>query len=99
MRWKEEVLLLHEEMRRVAAFLEWQASWWVERGGAYTGVDATHTEGLRAYGYRQASVRQGIHAHFVAKWQWVSKYMATGKGGTDLEVVENEIIDSDDEDA
>ena len=27
-RWKEEVLLVKEEMRRTVAFLLWKAKWW-----------------------------------------------------------------------
>lgn len=27
-RWEEEVLLIHEEMRRVVMFYEWKAHWW-----------------------------------------------------------------------
>ncbi|KAG2054496.1 hypothetical protein BDR06DRAFT_1049485 [Suillus hirtellus] len=31
-RWEEEVQLLHEEMRRIIAFLDWHTGWWDTQG-------------------------------------------------------------------
>lgn len=31
-RWREEVMLLQEEMRRVIAYFRWKARWWCEQG-------------------------------------------------------------------
>ena len=31
-RWREEVILLSEEMRRVLVYFEWKARWWMIQG-------------------------------------------------------------------
>jgi len=100
MRWQEEVLLLREEMRRVCAFLEWQASWWIERGAFYQGVDAAHSEGLQAYSHRQALIRNAIRISFELKWKLVSGYILSGRGMSDMDATLIDApVDSDDEDA
>ena len=30
-RWKEELLIIQEEMHRVIAFFEWRSTWWLEQ--------------------------------------------------------------------
>ena len=71
-RWKEEVLLLREEMRRVLQFLKWKASDWFRKG--HTDAISSLTtcpyqlEGLRAYACRQANVFGDIHNHFMGIW-------------------------------
>ena len=73
----EEVELLHEEMRRVLAFLEWDGNRWKEHAlrAPQRVNDASHPstspenkgpleEGLRAYALHQASIRQRLVAAF-----------------------------------
>ncbi|KAG1793052.1 uncharacterized protein HD556DRAFT_1215633, partial [Suillus plorans] len=68
MRWAEEVELLHEEMRCVLKFFEWQANWWVEQGDRRTEVDVECVEGIRAYATKQASIRRAFIDHFQTLW-------------------------------
>ncbi|KAG2093727.1 uncharacterized protein F5147DRAFT_747879 [Suillus discolor] len=48
-RWSEEVELLLKEMRRVIAFLRWQAEWWSERHSSQVPESPAEQEGLAAY--------------------------------------------------
>ncbi|KAG1812885.1 uncharacterized protein BJ212DRAFT_1232236, partial [Suillus subaureus] len=56
MRWAEEVELLHEEMRCVLRFFEWQANWWVEQGHWHTEMDIECLEGICTYATKQAGI-------------------------------------------
>lgn len=56
MRWIEEVVLLLEEMRRVAAYCGWKANWWLERVNARPDISPELAEGLSAYAHKQASM-------------------------------------------
>ncbi|KAG1839753.1 hypothetical protein DFJ58DRAFT_718504 [Suillus subalutaceus] len=62
MRWAEEVELLQEEMRRVSCFLRWHASWWKKKIAEHT------LQGLSAYAYRQARLRDKLAHCFEIKW-------------------------------
>jgi hypothetical protein len=72
MRWSEELRLLKEEMRRVLAFLEWDAGVCRNRaldvGNRWASTDAAHAEGLVAYARRQAWIRDCLKADFEFKW-------------------------------
>lgn len=65
-RWKEEVLLLKEEMRRVQRFLEYRVAEW--EGRCCEGGSSEVVAGQRAYTARQAGVHRDIAALFRAKW-------------------------------
>jgi hypothetical protein len=67
-RWKEEVLLLTEEIRRVVAYLDWKASWWRTQGSHRDDVRADITDGLIAYAYRQADLMHKLAESFAALW-------------------------------
>lgn len=69
MRWTEEVVLLREEMRRVLAFLDWHAQWWVGRATANTELSLEHTEGLVAYAEKQVSIRRALRSSFDQLWR------------------------------
>lgn len=68
-RWKEEVALLCEEMRRVAQFFLWKHDEWSSlrnlRGGASDGV----LEGANAYAARQANMWEALARRCVKRWQ------------------------------
>ncbi|KAG1720604.1 uncharacterized protein EDB91DRAFT_1240394 [Suillus paluster] len=59
MRWAEEVELLQEEMRWVTCFLRWHASWWNQKIAEHMLGISADDEGLGAYAYRQAWLREG----------------------------------------
>ncbi|KAG0703197.1 hypothetical protein DFH29DRAFT_981987 [Suillus ampliporus] len=67
-RWQEEVQLLHEEMRRVLAFFEWQAVWWETQGSERTFGSPEAAEGVVAYACHQASLWQSLASHFRSLW-------------------------------
>ncbi|EIN10007.1 hypothetical protein PUNSTDRAFT_133777 [Punctularia strigosozonata HHB-11173 SS5] len=76
-RWHEEVQLLVEEMRRVIAFLNWQARTWESTIGSRTrstdGVTsvcaADISRGADCYAYRQASLCRALAEAFVRRWK------------------------------
>ncbi|KAG2358776.1 hypothetical protein BDR07DRAFT_1488989 [Suillus spraguei] len=68
MRWVEEVQLLQEEMRRVAAYLLWHATWWDAQADRRAGLALAEVEGIRGYAKRQAAVRRDLHDTFLTKW-------------------------------
>ncbi|KAF4622330.1 hypothetical protein D9613_009070 [Agrocybe pediades] len=76
MRLNEEVELVQEEMRRVLAFLEWQAKWWSSRpdGSEWESQPVPAiSEGMRAYKYRQAALREALQDQFKKSWEGVPK--------------------------
>ncbi|KAG1760085.1 hypothetical protein EV702DRAFT_1208029 [Suillus placidus] len=68
MRWAEEVELLQEEMRRVTCFLRWHASWWNQKTAEQMLGTTADDEGLGAYAYRQARLRDDLADCFENKW-------------------------------
>jgi hypothetical protein len=67
-RWKEELVLLEEEMRRVLEFCRWKAKWWENRRAARTGVPGLLAEGLWAYATEQAVREREWAAQWEGKW-------------------------------
>ncbi|KAK7016424.1 hypothetical protein VNI00_018906 [Paramarasmius palmivorus] len=68
LRWKEEVLLLKEEMRQTKVSLEYEATQWLSRVTANETRSAEY-EGITAYALRQAAVQRGLSAKFEAIWE------------------------------
>ncbi|KAG2047663.1 hypothetical protein BDR06DRAFT_1029543 [Suillus hirtellus] len=75
-RWEEEVQLLHEEMCRVIAFLDWHAGWWDMQGSRHTFSSLKAREGALAYAQRQANLRQKMAVHFKSMWAANSSWQA-----------------------
>ena len=62
--------MLKEEMRRVIAFLDWKAGWWIDRRG--TRKDITNKdllEGLSAYAEVQADLQRMLKEEFCSIWK------------------------------
>jgi hypothetical protein len=55
-RWKEEIQLVEEEMRRSLEFGRWLGSWWMQRGSIRTGIRSHLQEGLIAYAGEMADM-------------------------------------------
>ncbi|KAG1843694.1 hypothetical protein C8R48DRAFT_618502 [Suillus tomentosus] len=68
MRWAEEIELLHEEMRRVLQFLDWQAEWWDEQQDRRDCETTAEREGLVAYANKQADIRRRLASRFRLLW-------------------------------
>ncbi|KAF8198417.1 hypothetical protein BJ912DRAFT_1020430 [Pholiota molesta] len=95
MRFSEEVQLLEEEMRRVSAFLAWQAEWWGKRGDDLSHVsDPMIREGMMAYRERQAYLRLALRDRFESLWKNKDKIIDSAKYNSSLVASD---IDSDDE--
>ncbi|KAF8139162.1 hypothetical protein K438DRAFT_1996294 [Mycena galopus ATCC 62051] len=76
-RWREEVLLLQEEMARCLLLLEWQAAIWDKRATPdhYTSkivYRAAHLAGATAFAARQASLRRKLANRFRRSWWTLS---------------------------
>ncbi|KAH8109623.1 hypothetical protein DFH11DRAFT_1469634, partial [Phellopilus nigrolimitatus] len=67
-RWKEEIALLCEEMRRVLAYLKWRADYWLSLRGLRTELDLSTQSGVDAYAAKQASLFSSLAAKFAANW-------------------------------
>ncbi|KAG1776918.1 hypothetical protein EV702DRAFT_1179602 [Suillus placidus] len=67
MRWKEEIELLEEEMRRVLRFLQWHALWW-DNVAHLRALAGAEKEGVVAYATRQAHIRRDLSAKFEISW-------------------------------
>jgi hypothetical protein len=98
MRWWEECDLLCEEMRRVLAFLLWQAGWWRAKAHAQSSASPEQMEGYIAYAERQAALRVEMHDFFLHKWRFVDQYLAHGVDSVDGEEEDKKDEEEDEED-
>jgi hypothetical protein len=75
-RWEEEVKLVSEEMGQVSKFLEYKRDRWLGEAKRQN-ADASSEmagqsplmEGLMAYAYRQAELRDLLRSHFDYLWR------------------------------
>ncbi|KAJ6479764.1 hypothetical protein C8R45DRAFT_1101208 [Mycena sanguinolenta] len=72
-RWREELILLEEEMRRVLEFCKWKEWWWRERlspvrPDSHGPIDSVLAEGLRAYALEQANRERQWAQTWEGKW-------------------------------
>ena len=67
-RWGEELLILQEEMRRVLAFFEWKATWWLEQGNRRQGLEPSVHVGIVAYAHKQATIFSRMAARCATYW-------------------------------
>ncbi|KAJ7180060.1 hypothetical protein C8R43DRAFT_871124 [Mycena crocata] len=67
-RWREELILLDEEMRRVLVYCEWKAHWWRDRRVPRTGISPELKEGLCAYALEQEARERWWAEKWAAKW-------------------------------
>lgn len=76
MRWEEEVELVQEEMRRILAYLDWQAGWWAEQESRIIDIEPEQRDGLKAYTQRQAALRCMLHTRCCELWEEVPQFLA-----------------------
>ncbi|KAJ7029929.1 hypothetical protein C8F04DRAFT_1211870 [Mycena alexandri] len=67
-RWREEVILLEEEMRRVLEFCKWKAKWWEERTAGRPDASNVLAEGVRAYALEQVTRERFWATSWERKW-------------------------------
>ena len=106
-RWAEEVECLGEEMRRVLAYFEWKAEWWLQRGGWRANEGEDMQEALNAYAAKEAQVLWDMGDSFADQWypllvsqgidpKWPSRYLASrSSSGNQMDVVEMEVDDDE----
>ncbi|KAJ7276586.1 hypothetical protein C8J57DRAFT_1061539, partial [Mycena rebaudengoi] len=79
MRWREEVDLLEEEMRRIIQFLMWRSGWWEEQVGRKGLGDGAQLEGETAYALRQSVLQATLAASFTKKWAHLPDLIKAGR--------------------
>ncbi|KAF8208554.1 hypothetical protein K438DRAFT_1961156 [Mycena galopus ATCC 62051] len=83
--WREEVLLLQEEMVRCLLTLEWQATRWSERAAeshyrSSIVYGAQHREGAMVFAVRQATLRRRLANRFRHLWAPLSDRIQEREG-------------------
>ncbi|THU75491.1 hypothetical protein K435DRAFT_814289 [Dendrothele bispora CBS 962.96] len=79
-RWKEEVMLLTEELRRMQHYAIWKAEWWMERRVGLNGGHILETispelrEGLDAYAWQQTSFQHGSALKIRERWGQLNEH-------------------------
>ena len=74
MRWKEELLLVQEEMRRVLEYHKWKAAWWRTQGTLRTHNDATILSGVSGYAHKQAAIALRLATKCAYYWlPWLER--------------------------
>ncbi|KAM6496225.1 hypothetical protein JOM56_008931, partial [Amanita muscaria] len=72
-RWKEEIQLLEEEMRRSIQFCEWKALWWDSQKGRQESVPSHISEGIAAYAAEQSHAERQRVSNWTSKWVDIRK--------------------------
>ncbi|KAJ7429396.1 hypothetical protein B0H11DRAFT_1768213 [Mycena galericulata] len=101
-RWREELILLEEEMRRTVEFGLWRAAWWREQTGAEPPSEEVG-EGLAAFAEECARTElkraEGLERKWAPVREKASRALAGLDGGSLIEIhlTQEEIADVDDE--
>src|SRR5277367_6836379 len=67
-RWREDIRLLEEEMRRSLEFTWWLSNWWLSQASRRTDIAPHVAEGLRAYAVEQSNVEQRRAIRWTTQW-------------------------------
>lgn len=70
-RWREEIMLIEEEMRRVIAFGYWKVDWWHKQVGRRSDVEDPLLESLRAYAAEHAHLELTFAEKVDKQWAGV----------------------------
>lgn len=90
--WREEVLLLKEEMRRTWASFQATAVDWETRSG-WPGLDHQMAEGMCAYASCQCAIYLALDSHFNAIWAGKGVVVDAPKSDVDSESDTEEMDD------
>lgn len=80
-RWREEVQLLAEEMRRVIRYFEWKSTWWLTQLQPHRSDSTQLQIGRNAYAHRQSDLWVGLAVKFSKQWTPSLKEQDTLGGG------------------
>ena len=72
-RWREEVKLLQEEMRRILEYFSWKAAWWRSKAVGMMDTDPATLSGMMAYAEKQAMIMERLREDFSKRWSKVLK--------------------------
>jgi hypothetical protein len=72
-RWKEELLIIQEEMRRVLAYFEWRSAWWLEKANRRLNLESSVQSGVVAYAHKQSALCLQMAARYAVYWLPVMK--------------------------
>jgi len=89
-RWREETILLAEEMRRVIQYFHWKANWWVSQKSRRTNATPDVCDGIAAYSARQAALCRSFAKASAREWystlvvnnlptDWLPQYLPGGE--------------------
>ncbi|KAJ3500512.1 hypothetical protein NMY22_g19238 [Coprinellus aureogranulatus] len=80
-RYKEEIMLVKEEMRRTVRFFVWKEARWRGTMTSWEGqlITREYAEGLRAYAERQARLCQRLRESFLDKWKGVDELVKSAE--------------------
>ncbi|KAG6822622.1 hypothetical protein H0H92_013149, partial [Tricholoma furcatifolium] len=67
-RWREEVILVEEEMRRALAYTLWRVEWWKAQAEKRTDVSPMLREGLIGYAAEQAETERVRASTWEMRW-------------------------------
>ena len=76
MRWKEEFLLVQEEMRHVIEYLRWRAAWWCEQSSLRVHAEPTVSSGISGYANKQSAICSRIAKE--CAWYWLPRLKSKG---------------------
>lgn len=68
-RYREERILVTEEMRRVLAYHKWKAAWWRDRRDARASGNDLTDIGVRSYAEKQAYIWERMAYKFAGLWR------------------------------
>ena len=68
MRWKEELMLIQEEMHHVIAYHKWRAEWWHEHGVTCKHHDTKISCGISGYVYKQVVICEQLAEWCAVHW-------------------------------
>lgn len=111
MRWREELEIVKEEMRRVLAWFEWKAAWWETQALVRFVGELEIVHGASAYARKQAYILRCMAARCATEWLpalrkngiepvWSEKYpltinMHTETAGEDADDAETDGLGDD----
>jgi len=95
-RWREEVLLVTEEMRRTICFFDWKAMWWLEQAALRSDAPLRIQCGISAYAAKQAAICRSMARSFATRWyptlkkqhiliEWPSQYIPKDSTAMDVD--------------
>ena len=66
-RWREETILLAEEMRCVIAYFDWKAKWWISQKSCCPNMTPNVCHGIAVYSAKQAGLCHCFATSFVGQ--------------------------------